>query len=150
MTSARSPRAPGTLAARRFATAVLERIRVGSLILIDDGGARTCTAQGRRLRPCTSARRGSGRCFSAAAAGLPSHTRRGLWDSPDLVALIRVARAQCRDARPRPRADRAAAGAVPARACVRDAQHAASQPQGHRCPLRPRQRPVLRRCSTRR
>jgi cyclopropane-fatty-acyl-phospholipid synthase len=91
MTSARSTRAPGDLAARRLATAVLERIRVGSLILIDDRGERHVYGSG---PPAATVQIRSPRVWPmllSGSRGLAESYAQGLWDSPDLVAVIRVA-----------------------------------------------------------
>jgi len=84
------PGAPGVSAARRIADPVLERIRVGSLIVIENGerraygsGAPSATVHVRSPRAWPMLLRGS--------RGLAESYAQGLWDSPDLVALIRLA-----------------------------------------------------------
>ena len=74
--------------------------------------------------------------------GLAESYSQGMWDSPDLVAVIRLA------ARNAVLIDRVRALTAPsgprASACARgEPQHAPAQPARHRRPLRPRQRALL-------
>jgi cyclopropane-fatty-acyl-phospholipid synthase len=86
----RSQRAAGIAGARRFVLAVFERIRVGSLIVIENGERRTygagppaATVHVRSPRVWPMLLRGS--------RGLAESYAQGLWESPDLAALVRLA-----------------------------------------------------------
>ena len=77
-------------ACRAVVAAVLARIRVGSLTVVEAGrrrvygtGAPAATVHVRSARTWPMLLRGS--------RGLAESYAQGLWDSPDLVALIRVA-----------------------------------------------------------
>jgi cyclopropane-fatty-acyl-phospholipid synthase len=83
--------APGIVASRRLAVAVFEKyIRAGSLTVVENGQRRTygagppaATVHVRSPRVWPMLLRGS--------RGLAESYSRGLWESPDLVALIRLA-----------------------------------------------------------
>ena len=116
---------------------LLRRIKVGSLIVVDGraGGLRAPAA------PATG--RVAAR-LAHAAARQPRNGRRlrqGLWDSPDLVALIRLRRAQRGPDRPAPLAERPCGPLQRVRALF--AATRAPAPARHRRALRPRQRAVL-------
>ena len=120
---------------------ILRRIRVGQLT-VDRGRPRTVFGAGRAAgdRPIHLPTAWP-RCCAAAAAWATSYMD-GLWDTPDLTAVIRVAARNVDRIDERPPPALARPRAVPARPRRVHAQHAAAQPQGHRRPLRPRQRAV--------
>ncbi len=75
---------------RRMVSVLLRRLKVGSLVIVEDGerhvygsGAPSATVQVRSSRVWPMLLRGS--------RGLAEAFAQGLWDSPDLVALIRLA-----------------------------------------------------------
>jgi cyclopropane-fatty-acyl-phospholipid synthase len=75
---------------RRMVSVLLRRLRVGSLVVVEGGerhvygsGAPTATVHVRSFRVWPMLLRGS--------RGLAEAYAQGLWDSPDLVALIRLA-----------------------------------------------------------
>jgi cyclopropane-fatty-acyl-phospholipid synthase len=85
-----SASAVGVDAARALISALLARMRVGSLVVVEGGqrrvygaGAFTATVHVRSPRTWLMLARGS--------RGLAESYALGLWDSPDLVALIRLA-----------------------------------------------------------
>ena len=85
-----SASAVGADAARAFGLALLARMRVGSLVVVEAGrrrqygaGAPAATVHVRSPRTWPMLVRGS--------RGLAESYARGMWDSPDLVALIRLA-----------------------------------------------------------
>ena len=78
------------------------RIRVGSLIIVEDGERHTF-GSGPRATVSTALPAGLAMLLRGSR-GLAEAYAQGLWDSPDLVALIRLARAERGAPRPRSRA----------------------------------------------
>ena len=118
------------------------RIHVGQLTVIEDDRETVFGSGAPQATVHVHSTRRPGRSSCAAAAAWAASYMDGLWDTPDLTAVIRVAARNVgridevrRRLSPDPRA-------VPARPRRVHAQHAAAQPQGHRRPLRPRQRAV--------
>ena len=129
---------PRPLAGALAGAALLRQIRVGSLTVVEGGqrrgtvhGAPAATVHVRSPRIWPMLMRGSRGLAEAYAARA--------WDSPDLVAVIRLA------ARNAVALDRARAQLAPVRVplqrarALREPQHPPAQPQRHRRPLRPRQ-----------
>ena len=121
--------------------AILGRISVGQLTVIEDdretvfgSGAPQATVHVHDPRVWSQILRGG--------RGMGETYMDGLWDTPDLTAVIRVAARNVGAHRRHPPPPLPRARAVPARPRRVQAQHAAPQPQGHRRPLRPRQRAV--------
>ena len=101
-----------------------------------------CSAPARRRRPSSCTTRAVWRALLRGGQGLAETYVDGLWDSPDVTAVIEVAARNLHGIDEiRRRAD-AGARAVAARPRAARAQHAAALARGHRRPLRPRQRPV--------
>ena len=136
------------------------RIRVGQLTVIEDGSETVFGAGAPQATVHVHAPEGLAAAGCAAAAAWAAPTRDGLWDSPDLTAVIRVAARNVAGHRRRPPAadarPRARSSAPAPRSCATRPQRS---PQGHRRPLRPRQRAVradarpdadvlVRRCSS--
>ena len=131
------------------ASLLLRAIRVGSLTVVE-GGARRTFGSGPPTATIDVHDPRFWRMLMRGSRGLAESYAQGMWDSPDLVAVIRLA------ARNAVLIDRVRAVTAPLwkpRQRVREALHAphpAAQPARHRRPLRPRQRSCSRGCSTRR
>ena len=113
--------------ARRLVMALLKRIRVGQLTVIEDGGetvfgsgAPQATVHVHSPRAWPQLARGS--------RGMGSSYADGLWDTPDLTAVIRVAARNVGGHRRGPPPADLRARALPARPRRVHAQHAAAQP----------------------
>ena len=126
---------------RWLVSLLLRRIRVGSLIVVE-GDERRAYGSG---PPGATVRIRSSRTWRMllrGSRGMAEAFAQGLWDSPDLVALIRLA------ARNAGGLDRLRSRLAPLRWPLQRAralsapQHEAPAPTRHRRPLRPRQRAV--------
>ena len=76
--------------ARALVRVALARLRAGTLTIVEPDGTRTCFGSG---SPSSELRMHSDRvwsCFMHGSLGLAEAYAEGLWDSPDLVALVRL------------------------------------------------------------
>ena len=76
--------------ARRIGFALLDRIRVGSITIMEDGNQRTF-GSGPPAAKVVVHDQTTWPLLLRGSRGLAESYSRGLWDSPDLVALIRLA-----------------------------------------------------------
>ena len=127
---------------RRIVSALLRRIRVGSLVVVE-GGERHVYGSG---APIATVRV---RCLPGVADAAPRQPRAGGSVRSGPVGLAgpggadQAGGAERRGARPAPCAPGAGALAVAARRRSAAPRHEAAGPARHLRPLRPRQRPVL-------
>ena len=135
--------------ARRIGCALLERIGVGSVTVVQDGAQRTFGSGAPTAKLLVHDQR-TWPMLLRGSRGLAESYSDGLWDSPDLVALIRLA------ARNVAGLDRLRVRLAPVRgplaASARGGheQHAAAQPPGRSLPTTTSVTSSSRGCSIRR
>ncbi len=128
--------------ARAVVLKLLHRIEVGTLVVAERGRHRTI-GSGPPVATIEVLDARLWRALLHGSRGMAEAYAQGWWDSPDLVAVIRLAARNGRRLDGPRRRLAAVRGPLQLLRAVRPASDARPQPPRHLCPLRPRKRAVL-------